>query len=103
MARISPADTGHASAIFNTQRQVASAFGIALLATILSVRLPGLVPGQPVDVGAQVSAYHAVFLVGALMAVCGVAAALMIRDSDAHGTMRVAPRQEEEARASAAR
>jgi hypothetical protein len=95
MARISAADTGHASAIFNTQRQVASAFGVAILATVLSVRLPDVVAGVPPSTGAQVGAYHDVFLVGALMAAIGIVAALMIKDRDAASTMRVVRAPEE--------
>ena len=37
-ATISPADTGRASSLFSTIRQVGAAFGVALLATVLSTR-----------------------------------------------------------------
>jgi predicted MFS family arabinose efflux permease len=87
-ATITPADTGQASAIFSTQRQVAAALGVAILATVLSVRLPG---GDVVAGTDQVSAFHGAFLVGGALALIGALASLVIRDSDAAPTMR--PRQ----------
>ncbi|MCC7366704.1 MAG: multidrug efflux MFS transporter [Dehalococcoidia bacterium] len=82
---IRPADTGRASSIYNAQRQVASALGVAVLATILAASLPDRVP----SVAEQVDAFRAVFLAAALIAVIGVVAALRIRDADAAATMRV--------------
>jgi EmrB/QacA subfamily drug resistance transporter len=87
-ATITPADTGQASAIFSTQRQVAAALGVAILATVLSVRLPGGDLAAGTD---QVSAFHGAFLVGGALALIGALASLVIRDSDAAPTMR--PRQ----------
>ncbi len=84
-ARVSSADTGQASAIFNTQRQVASMLGVALLATLLSVRLGagGVQPGPQ-----AIEAFRLAFLVSALLALGGVGAGLAIRDEDAASTMR---------------
>ena len=65
-ARIPPADTGRASAIYNTQRQMASALGVAVFATILSARLPDIATASaPGFAEAQVNAFHAVFLAAA--------------------------------------
>jgi EmrB/QacA subfamily drug resistance transporter len=83
-ATISPADTGQASAIFSTQRQVAAAVGVALLATVLAARLPD----APVSPQQRVDALHGVFLVAALLALAGAVAALAIHDEDAVSTMR---------------
>ena len=59
-ATIAPADTGRATAIFNAQRQVAAAVGVALMATVLAARLPdGSVEGA-----ASLGAFRTVFRVG---------------------------------------
>jgi hypothetical protein len=88
-ARISPMQTGRASAIYNTQRQMSSALGVAILATILSARLPdpslANTSGFASD---EVAAFHAVFLAAAAIAMVGVFVALRIHDSDAEATMR---------------
>ncbi|MDZ7728610.1 MAG: MDR family MFS transporter [Dehalococcoidia bacterium] len=82
-ATISAEDTGMASSIFNAQRQTSSALGVAVLATVLSMRMPEGATGA-----AQVGAFHDVYLVAALIALAGVGIALRIRDSDAAATMR---------------
>jgi EmrB/QacA subfamily drug resistance transporter len=84
-ATISPADTGQASAIFSTQRQVAAALGVAILATAFAAFLPE----GGADGAAQVTAFHRVYLVAAVMALVGALASLVIHDEDAAATMRV--------------
>jgi len=82
-ATIAPADTGRATAIFNAQRQVAAAVGVALMATVLAARLPvGSVEGA-----ASLGAFRTVFRVAALVALLGAFAAQVIRDSDAAASM----------------
>lgn len=84
-ARIASADTGRASALFNTQRQVAGAVGVALLSTVLETRLSGfrrLVPTL------QVAAYHTTFVVAAVLALAGALGALGVHDADAAATMQ---------------
>jgi len=79
-ANITPADTGRASAIYSTQRQVAAALGVAGLATIWQTfsRSDGTLGG-----------YHAGFAAGVAVVVLGaVCAFTLIRDSDAASTMR---------------
>jgi hypothetical protein len=83
-ATIAPADTGRATAIFNAQRQVAAAIGVALMATVLAARLPDGV----VDGAASLGAFRTVFRVGALIALLGGFAAQIIRDADAAPSMR---------------
>lgn len=83
-ATISPADTGHASAIFVTQRQVAAAIGVAVLATVLSAQLGA---GERVGPG-SVSAFKWVFAVDAAIALIGLLMASTVRDADAAATMR---------------
>jgi EmrB/QacA subfamily drug resistance transporter len=82
-ARISPQDTGRASAIFNTQRQGAAALGVAILATVLTSQLDGG------SAAGDVGAFRVVFVVDACLALVGVVVALVaIRDVDAAPSMR---------------
>ena len=87
-ARIPSADTGRASAIYNTQRQMSSALGVALLATALAARLPSATHIAAIPRADQVPAFHDVFLVAAAIAICGALMALTIHDRDAQATMR---------------
>jgi EmrB/QacA subfamily drug resistance transporter len=74
---ISSADTGHASAIYNTQRQAAIATSVAILTTIVA--------GVH---GSRLTAFHAAYIATAAMAAFAAIAALtLIRTSDARGTM----------------
>ena len=90
-ARISPADTGRASAIFSTQRQVAAATGVALLSTVLLSTIPtdfgpGVVP--PALRPGFATAFHwSIAVAVALTALAGLVA-LLVRDADADATMR---------------
>jgi hypothetical protein len=92
-ATIPPSDTGRASSLFSTQRQVGAAFGVALLATILSTRTTALVAdalphGDIAILNAQVTAFHQAFFASALLAGAGIIAAMFVRDSDAISTMQ---------------
>jgi EmrB/QacA subfamily drug resistance transporter len=74
---ISSADTAHASAIYNTQRQSAIALNIALMTTVVA----GVA-------GSELTKFHAAYLVGAVIAALGtICAWTMIRTSDARATM----------------
>ena len=78
---ISRADTGHASAIYNTQRQASIAIGIAILTTI--VASVGTVDGS------LLSAFHAAYAADAGLALLGsIGAWRLIRTADARVTMR---------------
>ena len=79
-ARMSAADTGHASAIFTALQRAASAFAIAMLTAVLAA-------GSDHQVRAPVSAFHAVFAVTACMGLLGAICARGIHDSDAASTM----------------
>jgi EmrB/QacA subfamily drug resistance transporter len=85
-ARIAHTDMGRASAIFNTQRRVAAAAVVAVLATVLAGLVPTLGAGAPAgdDV---VAAFRIVFGINAVIAFVGAIAALVIHDSDAAVTM----------------
>jgi hypothetical protein len=77
---VSAADTGQASAIYNTQRQSSIAINIALMTTIVA--------GAG---GSALSAFHAAYLGGAILAVIGtVCAWTLIRTEDARATMAAA-------------
>jgi MFS family permease len=88
-ARIPSADTGRASAIYNTQRQMASALGVAVLATVLAASLPAVSEaGRAGFADDQVAAFHKVFLVAAGIAAFGALVASRVHDEDAESTMR---------------
>jgi EmrB/QacA subfamily drug resistance transporter len=84
MATISKADTGRASPLFNAGKQLGSAVGVALLATVIGLTSTGHGAGT----GTGTAPYHAAFLVAAGVALAAVAVALTVRDRDAAGTMR---------------
>src|SRR4029079_9001885 len=81
-ANITPDDTGRASAIYSTQRQVAAALGVGVL-------MPVLLTGLRAATGpaGALSAYHAAFFVGACLVVLSALSALLIRDEDAAATI----------------
>jgi EmrB/QacA subfamily drug resistance transporter len=100
---ITPRDSGQASSLFNTNRQVASSFGVAILATVLTDRTETHVQSlmdraqtmQPAALQAaiqqaRVDGYHDAYLAGAIFAVIGLAAAFLIRDEDAAASMEQA-------------
>jgi EmrB/QacA subfamily drug resistance transporter len=95
-ATITPADTGRATAIYSTQRQVAAALGVATLATVLATttqqHLAGVATTSAAAVSAaHVSAFHDVFLAASFLALLGAGVSLLVRDEDAARTMRPRP------------
>jgi len=102
-ANISPQDSGRASSLFNTNRQVASSFGVAILATVLASRSATRVADAMANVGssdaaaqahavqnALVKAFHDGYIAAAIFALIAFAAAFLIHDEDAAASM--APR-----------
>ncbi len=85
-AQISPRDTGRASALYNAQRQLAAALGVAALATIVGSQL------SAAAIAGDVSIFREAFFAAAGFAAAGALAALGIRDRDAEATMRRAGR-----------
>src|SRR6266850_3839688 len=77
-ASIRSAETGRASALFNTTRQVASSIGIAALATVL---------GQH----NSVTAFHRAFAASIVFGLLGIVFALGIHDEDAAASIRRPP------------
>jgi EmrB/QacA subfamily drug resistance transporter len=78
MAKISPAETGHASTLQNTVRQAGAAAGVALLGTVLGASGAG-----PHDL----AGYHLAFLAAAALMVVGVIFSAFVTDADAAATM----------------
>ena len=74
-----PVDTGRASAIYSTQRQVAAALGVAMLGSVLVSRT---------NTHGALSGFRAAFLVGTVLIVLAAATGLLIRDEDAASTIR---------------
>ncbi|ABW16157.1 drug resistance transporter, EmrB/QacA subfamily [Parafrankia sp. EAN1pec] len=92
-ATISTQQTAQASALFNAQRQLASAIGVALVSTALSLARPAATgpaatgPGGGSVVG-DTGSFRWAFAVAAALAALGLLAALRVRDADAAPTMR---------------
>lgn len=90
-ARISFQDTGRASAIQSTTRQLASAIGVAVLSTILLSAIPGEFPRGPMPPAAAhgfTVAFRWSFFAAALFAVVGSFAAQLVRDEDVANTIK---------------
>jgi MFS family permease len=91
-ATISPADTGRASTLFNAQRQLGAALGIAIITTVLAA----IGPHRTLEhhVIANLGAYRAAFLTMGGVLLLSASCALGINDNDARATMvrhRAAP------------
>ncbi|MDA3629126.1 MDR family MFS transporter [Saccharopolyspora sp. WRP15-2] len=93
-AQVAPEAMTRASSVFATTRQVAAAAGVALVATILTLRteqrLDGLAPvvTDAVRQDAMLSAFRDTFVAALVLAVLGLLVALRVRDSDAAASMR---------------
>jgi EmrB/QacA subfamily drug resistance transporter len=97
-ATISPADTGRASTLYNTVRQLGGAIGIALLTTVLVL----VGPTHVVDghTATNFIAYRITFLVASVMCLGGIPWSLAVNDADAAHTIparRQKPQREPEA------
>ena len=89
-ATISSSATGGASTLFNVQRQVGSALGVAITASVLAT--VGTGSGQASDLGT----YHLAMLVSAAFALLGAVIALRVRNTGGQRSSRV--RREEAVR-----
>ena len=89
-ANITPVDTGRASAIYSTMRQVSAALGVATLGTLLVSRIDAANAGvtNPAKLAeGALSGYHVAFLVGTVLVFLASMSGLLIRDEDAASTM----------------
>ena len=84
-ARVASADNGRASAIFSTQRQMAIAIGVAVMATVLTSFTT--LSEAPTDVQRALDGYRWTFAVGAATALVAALIATRINDADAAASM----------------
>jgi len=81
-AQVSPRDMGRAAALYNAQRQLAAALGVATLATIIGTQTAGA------GLTGNVTVFRIAFFSAAGFTLAGAVIALAIRDRDAASTMR---------------
>jgi EmrB/QacA subfamily drug resistance transporter len=84
-AQISPRDTGRATALYNAQRQLASAVGVATLSTIIGTQ------AGTSGLAGNVGVFRVAFFAAAGFTCVGAIIALAIHDRDAESTMRRKP------------
>jgi len=97
-ATTQPKDMGRATSLFSTGRQVGTSLAIGVLITVLSSRTQTHVAAAVHAAGATTRAvavqhgallgFHDAFAASALLALLGVAVALLIHDADAVATLR---------------
>jgi MFS family permease len=81
-AQISPRDTGRATALYNAQRQLASAVGVATLSTIIGTQ------ASAAGLHGNVGVFRVAVFAAAGFTCIGAIIALAIHDRDAASTMR---------------
>jgi EmrB/QacA subfamily drug resistance transporter len=86
---IAPADTGRATSLFNTQRQISYAAGVALAATVIASRLDA-VGGDAAPTAERLQAYQWGFVVCGLVMLPAIVASWYIRDEDVAATRGLA-------------
>ena len=107
-SNISRHDSGRASSLFNTNRQVASSIGVAILATVLSDRsqsrvssaVSKLTTNDPAVIAAttrhaSLNAFHDGYIAAMIISIIAFLATFLIHDSDAAAAM--APKTADEA------
>jgi hypothetical protein len=93
-ATISPPAMGRASSLFAANRQVASALGVAAIATVLIERTATHVGDLTTAVSreavldARMLGFHDAFIALTVVGLVGLASAFLIHDEDAAATMR---------------
>lgn len=94
-ATISQRDMGRASALYNSGRQVAASFGVAVLASVLENRLAHhgtrLGPAPIGDPNLALSAFHEAFAVASVLTILGILACFLVSDEEAAPSMRRGP------------
>lgn len=81
----------HGSAILSTLQQVAGAAGVALLVTIMTLRMLGAAGRGAEEIAAEVAGLHLAFLVAAGIGVAAVLLALTLRRTEAVGPVHAEP------------
>ncbi len=87
------ADTGRATSLFNTQRQVSYASGVAIAATVIAARLTD-VGGDAAPAIDRLGAYQAGFLMCGLVMAPAAVISWWIRDDDVAATRGIEPEHE---------
>jgi hypothetical protein len=86
---------GRASALYNSGRQVAASFGVAVLASVLENRLAHqgtrLGPAPIGNPDLALTAFHEAFAVAAALTIVGILACFLVSDKEAAPSMRRAP------------
>ena len=80
-AQVSPRDTGRATALYNAQRQLASAMGVATLSTIIGTQ------SAATSLAGNVTVFRLAVFAAAGFTLAGAMIALAIHDRDAASTM----------------
>jgi EmrB/QacA subfamily drug resistance transporter len=83
-------ETGRASALFNTNRQVAASVGVAVLTTVLTEATAAL-GGSGASAQVQVLAFHDACAASILFGLLGIVFALRIHDEDATASLQPGP------------
>jgi EmrB/QacA subfamily drug resistance transporter len=89
-ATTSLADTGRATSVFNTQRQIAYTSGVAISATVIAARLNS-VGGDLAPVVDRLSAYQWGFMTCGLLIAPAAVGSWFLRDRDVAATRGLAP------------
>jgi hypothetical protein len=88
-------ETGRASSLFNTNRQVAASVGVAVLTTVLAQATASGAAVAGASAQVQLVAFHAAFATSILFGVLGIVFALRIQDQDAAASLSGQPRLHE--------
>jgi hypothetical protein len=87
-------ETGRASSLFNTNRQVAASIGVAVLTTVV-IQATAVYAASGAGAGAtaqlQLLAFHDAFATSILFGLLGIVFALRIHDEDAAASLQPTP------------
>jgi EmrB/QacA subfamily drug resistance transporter len=78
MASVDPSRSGVASGLFNTTQQIGGAVGLAILSAVVTARAASLGAAGSNHTASLTGAYHAAFLVAAILVVCALIIALAL-------------------------
>jgi EmrB/QacA subfamily drug resistance transporter len=82
MSGATQSDAGLASGLVNTTAQVGGAIGLALLATLATERTEGLLADGEATAAALNGGYHLAYVIGAILAVAAIVAAVTVLRSE---------------------
>jgi EmrB/QacA subfamily drug resistance transporter len=99
MSGATESDSGLASGLVNTTVQVGGAIGLAVLATVATERSDSLRAGGESTAAALTAGYHLAFLIGAVLVMLGIVAAVFVLRSEKAAAAEAEARDEREPRA----